>query len=139
MPDRNRAIVEEFRANGGRVGGPFEGATMLMLHTTGRHTGRDHVTPLVYLPEGDRWVVIGSKGGAPADPDWIRNLEANGDATIEVGTETIPVRATSIVRDGAEWGSLYTRQVERRPAFADYLTRTSGIRRIPVVVLERRR
>lgn len=139
MPDRNRAIVEEFRANGGRVGGPFEGATMLMLHTTGRHTGRDHVTPLVYLPEGDRWVVIGSKGGAPADPDWIRNLEANGDATIEVGTETIPVRATSIVRDGPEWDSLYTRQVERRPAFADYLTRASGIRRIPVVVLERRR
>ncbi|HET9672530.1 MAG TPA: nitroreductase/quinone reductase family protein [Actinomycetota bacterium] len=138
MEDRNRAIIGEFRANGGRVGGWFEGATMLLLHTTGRATGREHVTPLVFLPDGDRWVVIGSKGGAPTDPDWVRNLEADPAATIEVGTETIPVRAAAILRDGPERESLYRRQVERRASFADYLARTEAIRRIPVVVLERR-
>lgn len=139
MANRNQAIIDEFRANEGRVGGSFEGATMLLLHTTGRRSGREHVTPAVYLPDGDRWVVVGSKGGAPTDPDWIRNLETNPDATIEVGTETIPVRATSVVRDGPEWDSLYARQVERRPGFADYLERTAGVRRIPIAILERRR
>lgn len=138
MADWNQAIIDEFHANEGRVGGSFEGATMLLLHTTGRRSGRDHVTPVVYLPDGDRWVVIGSKGGAPDDPDWVRNLEANPDATIEVGTETIPVRATRFLREGPEWETLYRRQIERRPGFADYLVRTEGIRRIPVIVLERR-
>jgi deazaflavin-dependent oxidoreductase (nitroreductase family) len=134
----NEGVIEEFRANEGRVGGYFDGATVLLLHTTGRRTGKDHVTPLVYLPDGDRWVVIGSKGGAPDDPDWVRNLEANPEATIEVGTETIPVRATSILREGADREDLYARQVERRPGFAEYLPKTQGIRRIPVIVLERR-
>jgi deazaflavin-dependent oxidoreductase (nitroreductase family) len=134
----NDGVIEEFRANEGRVGGYFDGATVLLLHTTGRRTGKDHVTPLVYLPDGDRWVVIGSKGGAPDDPDWVRNLEANPEATIEVGTETIPVRATSILREGADREDLYARQVERRPGFAEYLPKTEGIRRIPVIVLERR-
>jgi deazaflavin-dependent oxidoreductase (nitroreductase family) len=134
----NERIVDEFRANEGRVGGYFEGATMLLLHTTGRRTGREHVTPLVYLPDGERWVVVGSKGGAPTDPDWIRNLEANPEATIEVGTEAIPVRSVAILREGPEWDDLYARQVERRPGFAEYLGKTEGIRRIPVVVLERR-
>ena len=138
MTNRNQAIIDEFRGNEGRVGGYFGGATMLLLHTTGRRTGRDHVTPLVYLPDGDRWIVVGSKGGAPTDPEWIRNLETNPDATIEVGTETIPVRAASILRDGPERESLYARQVERRPGFAEYLGMTEGIRSIPVVVLERR-
>jgi deazaflavin-dependent oxidoreductase (nitroreductase family) len=138
MAGWNDGIIEEFRANEGRVGGSFEGATMLLLHTTGRRTGREHVTPAVYLPDHGRWVVIGSKGGAPADPDWIRNLEANADATIEVGTETIPVRATRILREGSEWERLYAAQVARRPGFAEYLEKTEGIRRIPVVVLERR-
>jgi deazaflavin-dependent oxidoreductase (nitroreductase family) len=134
----NQGIIDEFHANEGRVGGYFAGATMLLLHTTGRSTGREHVTPAVYLPDGDRWVVIGSKGGAPDDPDWVRNLEANPGATIEVGTETIPVRATKILREGPEWEDLYARQVERRPGFAEYLVKTEGVRRIPVVVLERR-
>ena len=138
MANRNQAIIDEFRANEGRVGGYFDGATMLLLHTTGRRSAREHVTPLVYLPDGDRWVVIGSKGGAPADPDWMRNLEATPDATIEVGTETIPVRAGAILREGEERESLYARQVERRPGFAEYLVKTAGIRSIPVVVLERR-
>ena len=111
---------------------------MLILHTTGRRSGKEHVTPAVYLPDGDRWVIIGSKGGAPADPDWVRNLEANPEATIEVGTETIPVRTMKILREGPEWEDLYVRQTERRPGFADYLVKTEGIRRIPVIVLERR-
>ena len=97
MADWNANIIDEFHANDGKVGGYFEGATVLLLHSTGRRSGKDHVTPVVYLPDGDRWVVVGSKGGAPADPDWVRNLEANPDATIEVGTETIPVRATKIL------------------------------------------
>jgi deazaflavin-dependent oxidoreductase (nitroreductase family) len=134
----NQGIIDEFHANEGRVGGYFAGATMLLLHTTGRRTGREHVTPAVYLPDGDRWVVIGSKGGAPDDPDWVRNLEANPEATIEVGTETILVRATKILREGPEWEDLYARQVERRPGFAEYLVKTEGVRRIPVIVLERR-
>jgi len=138
MANRNQGIIDEFHANEGRVGGFFEGASMLILHTTGRHTGKEHVTPAVYLPDGDRWVVVGSKGGAPDDPDWVRNLEANPEATIEVGTETIPVRATEILREGPEWEDVYARQVERRSGFADYLVKTEGIRRIPVIVLERR-
>jgi deazaflavin-dependent oxidoreductase (nitroreductase family) len=138
----NENIIEEFRASGGKVGGFFEGATILLLHTTGRRTGKEHVTPLVYLPDDGRWVVIGSKGGAPADPDWVRNLEADPDAVIEVGTErsieTIPARATKILRGGPEWEDLYAKQVARRPGFAEYLEKTEGIRTIPVVVLERR-
>jgi deazaflavin-dependent oxidoreductase (nitroreductase family) len=138
VADWNKDIIEEFRATGGTVGGYFAGATVLLLHTAGRRTGKEHVTPVVYLPDGDRWVVIGSKGGAPADPDWVRNLEANAEATIEVGTETIPVRATEILRGGPEWDDLYARQVARREGFADYLEKTAGIRTIPVIVLERR-
>lgn len=138
MADWNKGVIEEFRANEGKVGGYFEGATVLLLHTIGRRSGKDHVTPLVYLPDGERWAVIGSKGGAPADPDWVRNLEANGEATIEVGTETIPVRPTQILRGGPEWDGLYARQVARREGFADYLVKTEGIRTIPVIVLERR-
>jgi deazaflavin-dependent oxidoreductase (nitroreductase family) len=137
VADWNKDIIEEFRATGGTVGGYFEGATVLLLHTTGRRTGAEHVTPVVYLPDGDRWVVVGSKGGAPKDPDWVRNLEANPEATIEVGAETIPVRATEILRGGPDWDDLYARQVARRPGFADYLEKTAGIRTIPVIVLER--
>jgi deazaflavin-dependent oxidoreductase (nitroreductase family) len=138
MADWNANIIDEFHANDGKVGGSFEGATVLLLHSTGRRSGKDHVTPVVYLPDGDRWVVVGSKGGAPADPDWVRNLEANPEATIEVGTETIPVHAAKILRGGPEWDDLYARQVARREGFAEYLVKTEGIRTIPVVVLERR-
>lgn len=138
MANRNQGIIDEFHANDGRVGGYFEGATLLLLHTKGRRTGTEHVTPVVYLPDGDRWAVVGSKGGAPNDPDWVRNLEADPEATIEVGTDTIPVRATAILREGPEWDRLYAGQVARRSGFADYLVKTEGIRRIPVIVLERR-
>lgn len=130
--DRNAAIIDEFRASGGKVGGYFEGATMLLLHTRGRKSGLPRTNPLVYLPDGDRFVVFATKGGAPTDPDWFRNLVANPNVTIEVDSRTIPVRA--VVITGPERDELYARQVERRPAFADYEKKTT--RRIPVVALE---
>ena len=134
----NANIIEEFRKNEGRVGGGFTGATLLLLHTFGRRTGTERVNPLAYLPDDGRWVVFGSKGGALTDPDWVRNLEANPDVTIEVGTDTIPVRATKILREEPARNELYTRQVARMPGFAEYLDKTEGIRTIPVIVLERR-
>ena len=138
MSGWNANIIGEFRKNEGKVGGGFEGATLLLLHTTGRKTGKERVNPLAYLPDDGRRVVIGSKGGALTDPDWVRNLEANPDVVIEVGTETIPVRATKILREGPERDELYARQVARMPGFAEYEKKTKGIRKIPVIVLERR-
>jgi deazaflavin-dependent oxidoreductase (nitroreductase family) len=93
------------------------------------------VNPLVYLPDGDRYVVFATKGGSPTHPDWYRNLMANPDVEIEVGTETIPVRATEVEDDG-EREALYARQVERRPGFAEYPAKAK--RRIPVIALDRR-
>ena len=136
MPDRNQKIIEEFRANGGKVGGYFEGASILLLHTTGRRSGEERVNPLVYLPDGGRWVVFGSKGGAPTDPDWVRNLEADPSVTIEVGTETIPVRAR-VTRDDPERAEFYARQVARQAGFAGYEEKLAGHRTIPAIVLER--
>ena len=138
MSSWNANIIEEFRKNEGRVGGGFEGATLLLLHTTGRRTGKERVNPLAYLPDDGRWVVFGSKGGALSDPDWVRTLEANPDVTIEVGTDTIPVRATQILREEPERDELYTRQVARMPGFGEYEEKTKGIRTIPVIVFERR-
>jgi len=137
MSGWNANIIEEFRKNEGRVGGGFQGATLLLLHTTGRSTGKERVNPLAYLPDDGRWVVFGSKGGALTDPDWVRNLEANPDVVIEVGTETTPVRATKFLREGPERDELYARQVARMPGFAGYEEKTKGIRKIPVIVLER--
>jgi deazaflavin-dependent oxidoreductase (nitroreductase family) len=130
--DWNAKIIEGFRANAGKVGGHFEGATMLLLHTRGARTGRPRVNPLVYLPDGDRYVVFASKGGAPTHPNWYHNLLAHPDVTIEVGTETIPVRAVVIA--GPERDGLYARQVERRPAFAEYERKTTRV--IPAIALE---
>src|SRR5262245_35732284 len=100
MADHNAGIIQEFRTNDGRVGGYFEGATLLLLHTVGAKSGREHVTPLVYLPDGDRYVVIASKGGAPTNPDWYYNLLAHPDVTVEVGTDTVAVRAEVVEDDG---------------------------------------
>jgi deazaflavin-dependent oxidoreductase (nitroreductase family) len=134
MSDFNRKIIEEFRANAGKVGGPFEGAPMLLLHTTGARSGAERVSPVVYQRDGDAWVVFGSKGGADTNPDWIHNLRATREASIEVGTETVPV--TARMAEGEERERLWTRQKELMPGFADYEQRTT--RQIPVVVLERR-
>ena len=135
MADHNAAIIDEFRANEGRVGGYFNGATLLLLHAVGRKTGLRRVNPLVHLPDGDRFVVFATKGGAPTNPHWYYNVIANPDVEVEVGTETIPVRAREI-QDERERVDLYARQVERRSDFAEYPKRTS--RRIPVIALERR-
>ncbi len=132
--DFNERIIAEFRANEGVVGGPFAGAPMLLLTTTGAKSGQPRTTPLVYLPDGDRWVIIASKGGAPQNPGWYHNLIAHPDVTIEVGTETIPVTAREI--RGTERDRLYAEQARLRPAFAEYQAKTS--RKIPVIALERR-
>ena len=133
--DFNARIIEEFRANDGKVGGPFEGAPMLILHTTGARSGKERLAPLVYRPEGDAWVIFGSKGGAPSHPDWFHNIQANASASIEVGTDEVPVRAR--VAEGDEHDRIWTAQKQAMPGFADYETKTEG-RIIPVVVLERR-
>lgn len=134
ITDFNQKIIEEFRTNDGRVGGPFRGAPLLLLHSTGAKSGAERVNPLAYGTDGDRFVVFGSKGGADDHPDWFHNLRAHPDATIEVGAETIPVRAH--VAEGDERERLWTRQKELMPGFADYEQKTT--RQIPVVVLERR-
>ena len=132
MPDYNAPIIQEFRANRGKVGGFFEGAALLILHTKGRKTGRPQTVVLNHLQEGDRFVVYGTKGGAPTDPDWVANVLADDSPTIEVGTETIPVRAVQI--HGSERDELYATQVERRPVFGTYPEKTSRV--IPVSALE---
>ncbi len=136
MPDPNdfnRAIIEEFRANGGKVGGPFEGAPMLLLTTKGAKSGELRTTPVVYLKDGDRLVIFASKAGAPTNPAWYHNLLANPSATIEVGTESVPVEA--VVTAGEERDSLFNRQAEIYPQFSEYAEKTT--RAIPVVALER--
>ena len=135
MNDFNHGIIEEFRANDGRVGGRFEGAPMLLLHHTGAKSGTERVTPLVFQPDGDRWAIFGSKAGAPTHPHWYLNLLANPDTTIEVGADTVPVRAT--VAEGDERDRLWAKQKELMPGFADY-EKTAGEREIHVIVLERR-
>ncbi len=133
--DFNKQVIEEFRANEGKVGGMFEGAPMLLLTTTGAKSGQPRVTPLVYNTDGDRLVIIASKGGAPTNPDWFHNIVANPRPTVEVGTETFAANAT--VADGDERDRLYDAMAAKMPNFAEYQRNTS--RRIPVVVLERER
>jgi deazaflavin-dependent oxidoreductase (nitroreductase family) len=131
--DFNRQVIDEFRANGGKVGGPFEGGSMVLLHSTGARTGQERVHPLVYLPVDDGIAVFASKAGAPTNPDWYHNLVANPRAVVEVGTETYPV--TARIAEGEERERIWSRQKELMPGFADYETKTT--RRIPVIVLER--
>jgi deazaflavin-dependent oxidoreductase (nitroreductase family) len=134
MNDFNRAVIEEFRANQGKVGGPFEGAPVLLLTSTGAKTGQARTTPLMYLPDGERMVIFASKGGAPENPAWYHNLRANPSATVEVGSETIDVDAS--VTSGEERERLFDRQAERYAQFADYAQKTT--RAIPVVALSRK-
>ena len=129
--DWNRKVVEEFRANEGRVGGPFEGAPVLLLHTTGRKTGTERVNPMMYLAQDGRTFVFASKGGAPDNPDWYRNLLANPQVTVELGTQTL--RATAVPVTGPERDAIYAEQARRYPGFAGYEARTDRV--IPVVEL----
>ena len=138
--DRNTKIIQEFRANEGRVGGPFEGAPMTLVHHRGRKTGRELVNPMMYLrDDGDPDViyVFATKGGAPTHPDWYRNLVAAGAAEVEVGTETYPVTVTELV--GEQRNRVYAEQARRYPGFAEYEQKTAGIRTIPVIAFRRRR
>jgi deazaflavin-dependent oxidoreductase (nitroreductase family) len=136
--DWNAQTIAEFRANQGRVGGPFEGAPMVLLHHRGRKSGRDHVTPVMYLPhetESDTVYVFATKGGAPTNPDWYYNLAEAGVGSIERGTETYQVTVREVT--GAEHDRVYAEQAQRYPGFAEYARQTAGIRTIPVLELTR--
>jgi deazaflavin-dependent oxidoreductase (nitroreductase family) len=133
MDEFNRGVIAEFRANGGRVGGPFEGAPLLLLTSTGAKSGTPRTTPLMYLPDGERIVIFASKAGAPTNPAWYHNLVANRSATVEVGSDTFDVDVS--VAAGEERERLFNQQSELMPQFADYAQKTT--RQIPVVVLER--
>src|SRR5437763_7466827 len=125
--DFNQKIIDEFRINGGKVGGPFKGATVLLLHHTGAKSGKERVNPLAYLADGDRLAVFGSKGGAPTNPDWYHNLRANPRARVEVGTDTFDVDAR--VAEGEERERIFSEQKRRMPPFAEYEKNTP--RQIP--------
>lgn len=134
MPDDwNAKIIEEFRANEGRVGGPFEGAPMVLLTTTGARSGRAHTTPLVPLVEGDRLYVFASMGGAPKHPAWYFNLIAHPEVTVERGTEKYFAKGSVVT--GGERDRVFARQVALRPQFGEYQQKTK--RTIPVVELKR--
>jgi deazaflavin-dependent oxidoreductase (nitroreductase family) len=133
VSDWNAKIIEEFRANEGRVGGSFKGAPMLLLTTTGRRTGVRRTNPMMYLKDGDRLLVFASKGGAPTHPDWYHNLVADPQVTVEVGTESYQAHATAL--HGDERDRLYAEQSRRYPGFAEYQRNTSRV--IPVVALVR--
>ena len=130
--DWNAAIIEEFRANGGRVGGQFEGAPLLLLHSVGARSGKERVNPMMYQAVGDAYAVFASKGGAPSNPDRYHNLLANPAPTIELGAVTVEVRAR--VAGGVACDTIWETQKERYPGFADYEASTT--RQIPLVMLE---
>jgi deazaflavin-dependent oxidoreductase (nitroreductase family) len=131
--EHNRAVIEEFRANAGKLGGHWDGRDLLLLTTRGRHTGRPHTTPVVYTRDGERLLVYASKGGYPKHPDWYLNLVADPQVVVEVGPERYAAVGTTIT--GEERDRLYAAQAARNPAFAGFQERTSRV--IPVVALER--
>jgi deazaflavin-dependent oxidoreductase (nitroreductase family) len=132
--DFNAQLIEEFRANGGKAGGIFEGMPLLLLHNVGAKSGREFVTPLAYLADGGRHVIFASKGGAPVNPGWYHNLKAEPNVSIEVGAETLAVVAAEAT--GEERDRLFRTQAEQQPQFAEYATKTD--RKIPVIVLSPR-
>ena len=132
--DWNAQIIEEFRANNGKVGGPFEGSPMVLIHHRGAKTGTERVTPLMCQVEGDRLFIFASKAGAPDNPDWYHNLRANPEVTIEFGSERdVPVRAVEL--SGAERDRVWERQKREWPQFEGYEQQTE--RTIPVLELQR--
>ncbi|KUI33851.1 nitroreductase family deazaflavin-dependent oxidoreductase [Mycobacterium sp. GA-2829] len=133
LNDFNKAIVEEFRSNGGVVGGPFEGATLLLLHTVGAKTGAARLSPLAYLTIDGKMLIIGSYAGAPKDPAWVHNLRALPKAHIEVGTEAYDVDVRELPRE--ERDELYPKIVEIAPTFGQYQANTDRI--IPLFELTR--
>ena len=138
MSDWNSKTIEEFRANEGRVGGTFEGAPLVLVHHRGRKSGQPYVTPVMYLPdEADPNViyVFATRSGAPVNPDWYHNLTAEGEGTVERGTETYPVTVRDVTGD--ERDRIYAEQARRYPGFAEYERQTEGLRTIPVLELRR--
>lgn len=133
LDDFNRAIVEEFRANGGKVGGPFEGGTLLLLHTTGAKSGQARLSPLAYLTVGDKILIVGSYAGAPKNPAWVHNLRARPRAHVEIGTDAYDVDVRELPAD--ERDAMYPRVIEVAPVFADYQANTARV--IPLFELTR--
>jgi deazaflavin-dependent oxidoreductase (nitroreductase family) len=134
MAQINRDVITQFRANGGKIPeGMFKGAPILLLTTRGAKSGTTYTTPLVHTRDGDLYVIVASKGGAPTNPAWYHNLVANPNVTVEVGPETFQAKATPA--QGEERDRLYAEQAALMPGFAEYQAKTT--RRIPVVVLER--
>jgi deazaflavin-dependent oxidoreductase (nitroreductase family) len=129
----NKKIIEEFRANNGKVGGRFANTSLLLLHTTGAKSGKQRINPVAYTTDGDRLIIIASKGGAPTNPDWYYNLVANPKVDIEVGTEEF--RAKAQVAKGPERTRLYEQMAAKYPGFAEYERKTE--RTIPVITLIR--
>ncbi|GAA4954679.1 nitroreductase family deazaflavin-dependent oxidoreductase [Actinoplanes utahensis] len=138
MSDWNTRVIEEFRANEGRVSGPFADAPMVLVHHRGRKSGKETVSPLMYLPhDTDEKIIyiIASKGGAPEHPAWYYNLTAAGRAEIELGTGSYPVTVRELTGD--ERDRVFAEQARLYPSFADYAKKTEGIRTIPVLELTR--
>ena len=129
----NDKIIEEFRANNGVVGGPFEGAPLLLLGTTGAKSGQPRINPLAYLDDGDALVIFASFAGADKHPPWYHNLVANTEVTVEVGTEKY--QATAQIVGEPDRSALYERMVEAMPTFGEYREKTERV--IPVVALRR--
>jgi len=129
--DWNAQTIAEFRRNHGKVGGNFEGAPLLLLHHVGARTGKQRVNPMMYLKDGDRYLVFASKAGADTNPDWYHNIKAHPDVQIEVGDETMDAHASEI--KGPERDRLYARQASLYPRFADYQKQTKRV--IPVMAL----
>lgn len=133
VSDWNKKIIEEFRANDGKVGGHFANNTLLLLHTTGAKSGKEHVNPLVTFEDGDRLVIVASKGGGPSNPDWYYNILANPDVTVEYGTEVFQARAT--VTSEPERTELYEKMESQMASFSEYKLKAGRV--IPVVTLSR--
>jgi deazaflavin-dependent oxidoreductase (nitroreductase family) len=133
MREFNNSIVDEFRANGGKVGGPFEGADLLLLTTTGAKSGQPRLAPLAYFTIDGKMIIIGSKAGADTNPDWVHNLRANPRAHVEVGTEAYDVNSRELPRD--ERDALFDKVVAAAPGFGEYQAKTSRI--IPLFELTR--
>lgn len=138
MSEWNKQVVDEFRANEGKVGGQFEGAPIVLMHHKGRKSGDEFISPVMYLPhesDPDIVYVFASAAGSPADPDWYLNMTASQQASVEVGTQTYDVDVTEI--SGDERDRIYAEQAAKYPGFAGYEEKTAGIRTIPVLALVR--
>lgn len=135
LSDWNSQIIDEFRENGGKVGGPFEGRPLLLLHHKGARSGTDRVTPLMYQAIDGGYAVFASKGGADSNPDWYHNVKANPDTSVEVGTEVVDVEAR--VAEGDEYERIWEKQKSDYSFFADYEAKTARDN-IPVIVLDRK-